>query len=173
VTDVAHQLSLEVRDRGEHTAGDDIALDLGEPQLDLVEPPGVARREVQANVRMRRKEILTRALLCAERFVGDHADLFPTRLIGDDVGEERDELRRGMSRRRLAKPLAGLGVEGGVQGQGAVPVVLKAVPFRTPRRQRQHRLMPSCAPSLRVLQWVESTGLRLTLHSRMRGSTAG
>ena len=58
MTDVAHKFSLEVGDRSEHITGDDIPLDLGEPQLDLVEPRGAGRREVQANLRMRRKEVL-------------------------------------------------------------------------------------------------------------------
>ena len=34
--DVAHELSLQIRDGREHAAGDDVALDLAEPQLDLV-----------------------------------------------------------------------------------------------------------------------------------------
>jgi hypothetical protein len=38
MTDVAHELSLEVGDGSEHAAGDDIAFDLAESQLDLVEP---------------------------------------------------------------------------------------------------------------------------------------
>jgi hypothetical protein len=38
VTDVAHELFLDVGNGSEHAAGNDIALDLAEPQLDLVEP---------------------------------------------------------------------------------------------------------------------------------------
>ena len=51
VADVAHELSLEVGDGSEHASGDDVALDLAEPQLDLVEPGGVGRSEVQVNLR--------------------------------------------------------------------------------------------------------------------------
>ena len=47
MADVTHQFSLQVWQRGEHASGDDIALDLGEPQLHLVEPGGVGRSEVQ------------------------------------------------------------------------------------------------------------------------------
>lgn len=43
LTDIAHELPLEIRDRGEHATGDDIALDPGKPPLDRVEPGGVCR----------------------------------------------------------------------------------------------------------------------------------
>jgi|SRR5579863_932426 len=51
----------------------------------------------------------------------------------EEVGEECDELRRGMPGRGLAEDLAGLGAEGGVQGPGAVAVILEAVPRGAPR----------------------------------------
>jgi len=38
VTDEAHQFARQVLDRAKDAAGDDVALDLGEPVLDLVEP---------------------------------------------------------------------------------------------------------------------------------------
>jgi hypothetical protein len=38
MADIAHELFLQIGDGSEHAAGDDIALDLAEPQLDLVEP---------------------------------------------------------------------------------------------------------------------------------------
>jgi hypothetical protein len=34
LTDVSHELSLQIRDGSEYTSRDDIALDLAEPQLD-------------------------------------------------------------------------------------------------------------------------------------------
>jgi hypothetical protein len=46
VADVAHQLAREVFDRGEDAAGNDIALDLGKPVFDLVEPRGIGRGEM-------------------------------------------------------------------------------------------------------------------------------
>jgi hypothetical protein len=41
------ELSVQIGDRGEDATGDDVALDPGEPQFDLVEPGRVSRREVQ------------------------------------------------------------------------------------------------------------------------------
>ena len=39
--DVATEFASEIRDRGENAASDDLAFDLGEPDLDLVEPRGI------------------------------------------------------------------------------------------------------------------------------------
>ena len=68
-------------------------------------------------------------------------DLFSARLVDNDVRQERHKLRRRVSRGRLAEYLAGLGVERRVQGQRAVPEVLKAVPLGASRRQWQHRIL--------------------------------
>jgi hypothetical protein len=37
MTDVAHELALKVGQRSEDASGDDVAFDLGEPQLNLIE----------------------------------------------------------------------------------------------------------------------------------------
>ena len=47
MADVPHELSAQIGDGGEDATGDDVALDPGEPQFDLVEPGRVSRREVQ------------------------------------------------------------------------------------------------------------------------------
>ena len=51
VTDIAHELAGQVLDRGEDPAGNDIALDPGEPVFDLIEPRGVSRCEVKVPTR--------------------------------------------------------------------------------------------------------------------------
>ena len=43
VTDVTHELAGQILDRGKDAAGNDIALDPGEPVFDLIEPGGVGR----------------------------------------------------------------------------------------------------------------------------------
>ncbi len=47
VPDVLHEFSAQVGQRCEHAAGNDVTLDLGEPELDLVEPRRVSRGEMQ------------------------------------------------------------------------------------------------------------------------------
>ena len=38
LADIAHQIAPEILDRGQDAAGNDVALDLGEPEFDLMEP---------------------------------------------------------------------------------------------------------------------------------------
>src|SRR4029077_3595923 len=46
---------------------DDVALDPGEPRLDLVEPGRVSRSEVQVDIGCRSKNSVTCLVLCADR----------------------------------------------------------------------------------------------------------
>ena len=45
--DVATEFASQIGDRGKNAASDDLALDFGEPDLDLVEPRGIGGREVK------------------------------------------------------------------------------------------------------------------------------
>src|SRR6202158_3172909 len=127
LTDVSQELSFQIRDGSEYASRDDVALDLAEPQLDWIQPRRVARSEVQVNLGMHRQEVGDRPALVSREVVGDHMNLFTAGLIDHNVCEERGELGRGVPRSRFAEHLPGLGVEGGIQRQGAVTKVLKAV----------------------------------------------
>ena len=65
--DVAYELAGQVLDRGEDTAGDDIALDPGEPVFDLIEPRGVGRGVVEMDFAVSREELPHPFGLVAER----------------------------------------------------------------------------------------------------------
>ena len=54
---------------------------------------------------------------------------------------EGHELYRGVAGRRIARYLAGPGVEGGEQGERSVPTGFKAVTLRSPGRQRQDGIL--------------------------------
>src|ERR1700730_8089552 len=56
--DVAQDLAFQVGDRSKDATIDHLALKLAEPTLDLIEPGGVSRREVQIHVGVLRQEIL-------------------------------------------------------------------------------------------------------------------
>ena len=146
--DVFHKLSPQLGHRLEHPARDDVALDLGKPEFDLVEPGGIGRSEVQVNLRMAIQKVVDLSRLMGREVVGNHVDLFAARLVDDDVGQERDELRGCMPHGGLAEYLAGLGVERCVQRQRAVPEVLKAVSFSASRREWQHRI-------LAIERWID------------------
>jgi hypothetical protein len=57
VADVAHDLAFKVGLGGEDPSGDQVALDLGEPDFDLVEPRGISRSLVEGHVGMVREEL--------------------------------------------------------------------------------------------------------------------
>src|SRR5260370_16426326 len=88
LTDVSHELSLQIRDGSEYTSRDDIALDLAEPQLDLIQPRRVGWSEVQVNFGMHCQEVHDRFALVSREVVGDHMNLLAPRLIDTNVVEE-------------------------------------------------------------------------------------
>ena len=92
------------------------------------------------NVQVLGEERIDSLGLVRREVVGDHMDLFALALVHHEVGQKRDELRRGVTLSGLAQHLAGLGVERCVQRERAVAEVLKSMAFGTPRRQGQHRV---------------------------------
>ena len=66
MADVPHELSAQIGDGGEDATGDDVPLDPGEPQFDLVEPGRVSRREVQPDTIKRRAMGRMRAVQVAQ-----------------------------------------------------------------------------------------------------------
>src|SRR6266851_4341906 len=98
VTDVAHELAGQVPDRGEDPAGNYVALDLGKPVFDLVEPGGVGRRVVQMYFGVGDKKLFNPAGLMRREIVRNNMDLSAAWLIGNQVGEEGHELLAGVMR---------------------------------------------------------------------------
>ena len=96
---------------------------------------------MQVNLGMGCQEVFDLLTIVSREVIGDHMDLFAAGLIDHQVCEERDELGRGVPRSRFAEHLTGLGVEGGIQRQGAVAKVLEAVPFCASRGQRQNWIL--------------------------------
>src|SRR6202049_1906145 len=90
LTDVSQELSLQIGDGSEYASRDDVALDLAEPQLDLIQPRRVGRSEMQMNLGMRRQEVRDRPTLVSGEVVGDDMDFFAAGLIYHNVCEERD-----------------------------------------------------------------------------------
>ena len=66
MADVPHELSAQIGDGGEDATGDDVPLDPGEPQFDLVEPGPVSPREVQPDTIKRRAMGKMRAVQVAQ-----------------------------------------------------------------------------------------------------------
>jgi len=67
VTEVAFKFARQVPDRGEDSASNDIALDLGEPFFHLIEPGEVGRGIVEMDFGVSGEELLNPLGLCGRR----------------------------------------------------------------------------------------------------------
>lgn len=145
LTDVAHELLVQVLERGENAAADDVALDAREPVLDLVEPRRVGGRVVNPHVRVFGQEGLDQLGLVAADVIADDVDLAALRLSADNVADEADELLAGVARSGHAQDFAGGGVQGGEQAE--VPLRLYSNPWLSarPGASGSMRSLPSSA----------------------------
>lgn len=132
LADVAHELVLEVGGRCEDAAIDEVALDLAKPRLDLVEPRGVGRREVEVDVLVQAQELAHATGLVGGQVVEDGVNLLTFRLAGDDCSQETDELLAGVARGCPAENLSGLGVEGGIERERSPAHIFEAVALGAP-----------------------------------------
>src|SRR6266849_851206 len=140
--DVASEFASQVGNRGEDAARADLAFDLGEPDLDLIEPRRVSGREVKPDSRMLLEELADRLSFVRGEIVEDDVNLLPRRAQGYDLLQEGNELTAGMASRGFAVAPAGGGVEGGIQRERSVPVVLEAMTFGASGGERQDGIEP-------------------------------
>src|SRR6202023_3464625 len=71
--------------------------DLGEPDLDLIEPRRVSGREVKLDSRVLLEELADRLSFVRGEMVEDDVNLLLRRTQGYDLLQERDELTAGMA----------------------------------------------------------------------------
>ena len=140
--DVAHQFPAQVGDRGEDAPRRDVALDLREPEFDLIEPRRIRRRVMEMDGRMCHQEGPDLLRFVGREIVHDDVHLASSGLCLDDGLQEADKFRARVPRRGVAHHFARSGVERGIQRERPVSVVLEAVPFGAPWRQRQDRVEP-------------------------------
>ena len=140
VSDVAQELVREILHRGEDTARNYVALDLGEPDLYLVKPAGVSRSVMDPNGRVGCKEFKNGFGLMCTQIIGNDVDLAAGWLRGHDLGKEIDKLRTGVACAGFSKNLSALRIEGGIERKGSMAIVLEAMPFGSPWREWQNRV---------------------------------
>ncbi len=92
--DVTHDLSFEVILRGEDAAGDQVALDLGEPDFDLVEPGGVGRGVVNGDVWMLAQKSGAALGFMGGKVVDDEVDFLALPLAWRRLGRGRRQTLR-------------------------------------------------------------------------------
>ena len=113
--DVTDEFSGEVGLRSEDSSSNDLALNFGKPDFDLVEPTRIGGSVMDPNGRIGVEE-LENALgfMCAQ--VVDHdVNLSARRLAGDDLAQKLDEFSAGMPSCRLADDVAGAGIQRCIQ----------------------------------------------------------
>jgi len=109
--DVAAEFASQVGNRGEDAACDDLAFDLGEPDLDLIEPGRVRGREVKPDSRMLLEELADRLSFVGGEIVEDDVNLLPRRAQGYDLLQKGDELATGMAGSGFAVDATGGGIQ--------------------------------------------------------------
>ena len=113
--DVTDQLSGEVGGRSEDSPSDDIALDFGKPDLDLIEPTRIGRgvMDPYGGIGLEELENIL-GFMCAQ-VVGDDVNLSALRLAGDDLAQKVDKLGAGMPSGGLAHDVAGASIQRCIQ----------------------------------------------------------
>ena len=113
--DVTDQLSGEVVGRGEDSPSDDIALNFGKPDLDLIEPTGIGRGVMDPHRWIGLEELENiLGFMCAQ-VVGHDVNLSALRLAGDDLTQKVDKLGAGMPSAGLSHDVAGASVQRCIQ----------------------------------------------------------
>ena len=109
--DVTDQLSGQVGCRSEDSPSDDIALDFGKPDLDLIEPTGIGGGVMDPYlwIGLEKCENIL-GFMCAQ-VVGDDVNLSAVGLAGDNLAEKVDKLGAGMPSGGLSHDVAGASIE--------------------------------------------------------------
>jgi hypothetical protein len=109
--DVTDQLSGQVGCRSEDSPSDDIALDFGKPDLDLIEPTGIGGGVMDPYlwIGLEKSENIL-GFMCAQ-VVGDDVNLSAIGLAGDNLAEKVDKLGAGMPSGGLSHDVAGASIE--------------------------------------------------------------
>ena len=115
VPDVTKDFASEILDGGKDASGNDLPLDFGEPDFDLVQPRRVGGCKMDADLGMRGQKVIDEFSLMGRKIIRDHVDLASAGLGGYHLGEKIDELRAGMALSGLAKDFSAAGIQGPVR----------------------------------------------------------
>ena len=107
MADRAHDLLVEVGLGFEDAACNEVSLDLGEPDLDLIEPRGIGRGVMELDVGMGAQKSLNGCSFMSRKVVGDDMNMGFGGLSSDHLGEKLHELGAGVAVGCLAQDLAG------------------------------------------------------------------
>ena len=159
MSDVTKDFSAEILDGGEDAARDDLPLNFGEPDFDLVKPRRIGGCKMNADLGMIGQEVLDELGFMGREIVGDDVDLAAEGLGSHNLGQKVDELSAGMAWRGLGKDFAAAGIQGRVQRKGAVAVILKAMSLGSARRKRQDRIQAVQGLDGRLFVYAKDGGM--------------
>ena len=113
--DIADELSGEVGCGGENAPRDDVALNFGKPDLDLIEPTGIGRGEMDPEGWIGLEELdIVLGFMCA-LVVGHDVNFSALRLVGNNLAEKVDKLGAGMPSGGLCDDVTGASVQRRIQ----------------------------------------------------------
>ena len=109
--DVADELSRQIGFGSEDSSSNDMALNFGKPDFDLIEPARIGRSVMNPNGRIGVEELENAfGFMCAQ-VVGHDVNLFPRRLTGDDLAQKVDKFDAGMPVGGLTDDVAGASIK--------------------------------------------------------------
>ena len=100
VTNVAHELARKILYGSEDTSRNNVALNLGKPNFDLVEPAGVGRGVVDSKSRVGLEEFTNSVGLVRTQVISNDVDLATWRLACHNLCKEI-EIGRASCRERV------------------------------------------------------------------------
>jgi hypothetical protein len=137
MADIAHDLSVEVGLGLEDAACNEVSLNLGEPDFDLIEPRGIGRGVMELDVGMGAQKALNACRFMSRKVVGDDMNTGFGRLSSNHLGKKLHELGAGVAVSCLSQDLAGGRVQGRIERKSAVAKGFESVTFGPSRRERQ------------------------------------
>ena len=140
VPDVTKDFSSEIVDGGKDASGDNLPLNLGEPDFDLVKPRRVGGCKMHADLGMMGQKVLEELGFMGREVIRDDVDLASEGLGGHDIGKKVDKLGAGIALSGLAEDFSASGVEGRVKGKGSVAVILETMSLGPAWRKGQNRI---------------------------------
>src|SRR3954462_1546805 len=137
VAGVLYDLPPQLSHRGEDAARENVAFNLRKPELNLIEPRRVRRREVKVHMGMLRQERSDLLGFVRGEIVENEMQRAVGGLRRDDLAQEREEVVRRVTGGGLPDDVAALRVQRRIQRQRPVPSVLEPVPLGAAGRERQ------------------------------------
>ena len=110
MANVTHDLTREVSFGSEDATGNQIALDFGEPDFDLIKPGGIGRSKVKVHIGVVAQEGCDSLSFVSREIVSNDMNLLAWSHTGDQFIQKGDKLCAGMAAGGLANDFSGGGV---------------------------------------------------------------